>query len=48
MQTEDHGYWALGFTLMQPWVMDHGAFYYRLLFTGTGGVLQYWLGEPRR
>ena len=40
--------WALGFSLVQPWIMNHGAFYYRLNFTGTGPVLRYWLDEPRR
>jgi peptide/nickel transport system substrate-binding protein len=40
--------WGLGFTLMQPWVMNAGVFSYRVNFTGTGIVLQYWLDESRR
>ena len=40
--------WALGFGLMQPWVMNTGVYYYRLNLTGTGVVLHQWLDEPQR
>jgi peptide/nickel transport system substrate-binding protein len=40
--------WALGFGLIQPWVMNHGAFHYRLNLVGSGILLKYWLDEPQR
>jgi ABC-type transport system substrate-binding protein len=41
--------YGLGFVLLQPWVMNAGAFSYRLVnLTGTGVVMQYWLDASKR
>jgi ABC-type transport system substrate-binding protein len=41
--------YGLGFTVLQPWVMNAGVFSYRVVDSwGTGEVMQYWLDGSKR
>ena len=40
--------YGLGFTLVQPWVMNAGVFSYRVRFGGTGIILEFWLDDSKR